>query len=103
MSEAARSVLLRLFGYPEFRGEQEAIVDTLVAGRNAVVLLPTGGGKSLCYQIPAILRPGTGIVVSPLIALGTTTIWWPARAHFATRLATLRMRSVEPIDVPPYL
>ncbi len=69
MSEAARNVLLRLFGYPEFRGEQEAIVDTLVAGRNAVVLLPTGGGKSLCYQIPAILRPGTGIVVSPLIAL----------------------------------
>ncbi len=69
MSEEARSVLHRLFGYPEFRGEQEAIVDTLVAGRNAVVLLPTGGGKSLCYQIPAILRPGTGVVVSPLIAL----------------------------------
>ena len=69
MSEAAQSVLLRLFGYPAFRGEQEAIVDTLLEGRNAVVLLPTGGGKSLCYQIPAILRPGTGIVVSPLIAL----------------------------------
>ena len=69
MSEVARGVLHRLFGYAEFRGEQEAIVDTLVAGRNAVVLLPTGGGKSLCYQIPAILRPGTGVVVSPLIAL----------------------------------
>jgi len=69
MSEPARSILQRLFGYPEFRGEQEAIVDTLVAGHNAVVLLPTGGGKSLCYQIPAILRPGTGVVVSPLIAL----------------------------------
>ncbi len=69
MSEAARSALLRLFGYAEFRGDQEAIVDTLVDGGNAVVLLPTGGGKSLCYQIPAILRPGTGIVVSPLIAL----------------------------------
>lgn len=69
MSEAAQRVLLRLFGYPEFRGDQEAIVDTLVGGGNAVVLLPTGGGKSLCYQIPAILRPGTGIVVSPLIAL----------------------------------
>ncbi|MEO8276281.1 MAG: DNA helicase RecQ [Thermoanaerobaculia bacterium] len=69
MSEAAREVLHRLFGYPQFRGEQEAIVDTLVAGQNAVVLLPTGGGKSLCYQIPAILRRGTGVVVSPLIAL----------------------------------
>ncbi len=69
MTESARSVLQRLFGYPAFRGEQEAIVDTLIAGRNAVVLLPTGGGKSLCYQIPAILRPGTGVVISPLIAL----------------------------------
>lgn len=69
MSEEARTVLQRLFGYSEFRGEQEAIVDTLIDGRNAVVLLPTGGGKSLCYQIPAILRPGTGVVVSPLIAL----------------------------------
>ncbi|MEO7793298.1 MAG: DNA helicase RecQ [Thermoanaerobaculia bacterium] len=69
MSAAARELLHRLFGYSEFRGEQEAIVDTLVEGRNAVVLLPTGGGKSLCYQIPAILRAGTGVVVSPLIAL----------------------------------
>lgn len=69
MSQASLDLLHRHFGYSAFRGEQEAIIDTLAGGRNIVALLPTGGGKSLCYQIPALLRPGTGIVVSPLIAL----------------------------------
>ncbi|MGE0640041.1 MAG: DNA helicase RecQ [Thermoanaerobaculia bacterium] len=69
MSDATREILRRVFGFASFRGEQEAIVDHVVAGGNAVVLLPTGGGKSLCYQIPALARPGTAIVVSPLIAL----------------------------------
>lgn len=63
------ATLHRVFGYEAFRGEQEAVVDHVVAGGDAVVLMPTGGGKSLCYQIPALVRPGTGIVVSPLIAL----------------------------------
>jgi ATP-dependent DNA helicase RecQ len=68
-SSPARALLGRIFGYPAFRGPQEAIVDHLVGGNDALVLMPTGGGKSLCYQIPALLRDGTGIVVSPLIAL----------------------------------
>jgi len=63
------AVLRRVFGYPSFRGEQQAIIEHVVAGGDAVVLMPTGGGKSLCYQLPALLRPGLGVVVSPLIAL----------------------------------
>ncbi|GGP94009.1 ATP-dependent DNA helicase RecQ [Streptomyces pseudogriseolus] len=65
----ALAALHRIFGYESFRGEQEAVVDHVIAGGDAVVLMPTGGGKSLCYQIPALVRPGTGVVVSPLIAL----------------------------------
>jgi len=62
-------ILRTVFGYDGFVGPQEAIIETLLAGRDAVVLMPTGGGKSLCYQIPALIRPGTAVVVSPLIAL----------------------------------
>jgi len=69
MSDTPLSLLNRVFGYPAFRGEQAAIVDTLVAGGDALVLMPTGGGKSLCFQIPALLRDGCAVVVSPLIAL----------------------------------
>ncbi|MFE7929371.1 DNA helicase RecQ [Streptomyces sp. NPDC057456] len=65
----ALATLHRVFGYDAFRGEQEAVIEHVVAGGDAVVLMPTGGGKSLCYQIPALVRPGTGIIVSPLIAL----------------------------------
>lgn len=61
--------LRTVFGYDEFRGEQAAVIDTLVAGGDALVLMPTGAGKSLCYQVPALVRPGTGVVISPLIAL----------------------------------
>jgi ATP-dependent DNA helicase RecQ len=62
-------VLRRVFGYDTFRGSQQEIIEHLAGGQDALVLMPTGGGKSLCYQIPALVRDGTGVVVSPLIAL----------------------------------
>ena len=69
MTPTALELLNRVFGYPEFRGHQADVIDHVSAGGDALVLMPTGGGKSLCFQIPALLRPGVGIVVSPLIAL----------------------------------
>ncbi|NLY65347.1 MAG: DNA helicase RecQ [Alcaligenaceae bacterium] len=68
MSSAIK-VLQTVFGYESFRGEQQTIVEHLVSGNDALVLMPTGAGKSLCYQVPALVRPGCAIVVSPLIAL----------------------------------
>lgn len=62
-------VLAEVFGYGAFRGDQQAIIEHVVAGGDAVVLMPTGGGKSLCYQVPALCRPGTAVVLSPLVAL----------------------------------
>ena len=69
MVSTALEQLRQVFGYDSFRGEQGQIVEQVVAGGDALVLMPTGGGKSLCYQLPALLRDGTGIVVSQLIAL----------------------------------
>ncbi|MDR3213341.1 MAG: DNA helicase RecQ [Azoarcus sp.] len=69
MSRDARDILAHVFGYDAFRGEQQEIIEHVASGGDALVLMPTGGGKSLCYQIPALMRPGTAIVVSPLIAL----------------------------------
>ncbi|MDH4215945.1 MAG: RecQ family ATP-dependent DNA helicase, partial [Gallionella sp.] len=68
-NRTAHQILRDTFGYADFRGAQQAIVEHVVSGGDALVLMPTGGGKSLCYQIPALLRAGVGIVVSPLIAL----------------------------------
>ncbi|RDI97677.1 DNA helicase RecQ [Dyella solisilvae] len=69
MLPSPHDILHSVFGYTQFRGQQQAIVEQLIDGGDALVLMPTGGGKSLCYQIPALVRQGTGIVVSPLIAL----------------------------------
>ena len=67
--DSAREVLRHTFGHAEFRGRQADVIKEVMDGRNALAVLPTGGGKSVCYQIPAMLRPGVGLVVSPLIAL----------------------------------
>ncbi|MGV8944723.1 DNA helicase RecQ [Thermomonas sp.] len=69
MEDAALQILRTTFGHPGFRGEQARIIECVTQGGDALVLMPTGGGKSLCYQLPALLRDGCGIVVSPLIAL----------------------------------
>jgi len=69
LNKQALAVLNEVFGYPEFRGHQAAVIEHLAGGGDALVLMPTGSGKSLCYQIPALLREGMGVVVSPLISL----------------------------------
>ena len=70
----ARSTLERVWGHPDFRGMQAAVVSEVLAGRDVLAVLPTGGGKSVCYQVPAILRTGLGLVISPLIALMTDQV-----------------------------
>ena len=72
--DAARDILRRTFGHNDFRGLQADVIAEVLAGRNALAVLPTGGGKSLCYQIPSLMRPGLGLVVSPLIALMTDQV-----------------------------
>jgi ATP-dependent DNA helicase RecQ len=67
--QQAEKVLHDVFGYQAFRSHQAGIVDALIGGRDVLALMPTGGGKSLCYQVPSLVRPGTGVIVSPLIAL----------------------------------
>ena len=69
MIHRAQEILTQIFGYLDFRGQQQSVIETVLAGRDALVLMPTGGGKSLCYQIPGMVREGMAIVVSPLIAL----------------------------------
>jgi ATP-dependent DNA helicase RecQ len=83
----ASEVLRRVFGYDSFRGQQQEIIEHLTAGGDALVLMPTGGGKSLCYQIPALIRPGTGVVISPLIALMQDQV--DAMVHLGVRAGFL--------------
>ena len=69
MMQSAYQILSSVFGYSEFRPPQDQVIEALLNGEDAFVLMPTGGGKSLCYQVPALIRPGCAIVISPLIAL----------------------------------
>ena len=64
----AEEILKRYFGFETFRGFQKEVIETILEGRDAMVLMPTGGGKSLCYQIPALMKEGVAVVISPLIA-----------------------------------
>ncbi len=85
--DEALATLQRVFGYPQFRGPQAEIVAHVIAGGDALVLMPTGGGKSVCYQLPALVRPGCGVVVSPLIALMQDQV--AAMAELGVRAAFL--------------
>ncbi len=98
------SILKRVFGFPSFRDNQKAIVDTLLRGRDVFALMPTGSGKSLCFQIPAIIRSGVGVVISPLIALMQDQVTdlrqYGIRAHFLnSSLAAEEALRVEAIAV----
>jgi ATP-dependent DNA helicase RecQ len=100
MNDTALDILHRVFGYASFRGEQAAIVEHLAGGGDSLVLMPTGGGKSLCYQIPALMREGTAIVVSPLIALmqdqvDALTQLGVAAAYLNSSLSAAAQREVE--------
>jgi ATP-dependent DNA helicase RecQ len=88
-------ILRTVFGYPEFRGPQAAVIDHVLAGGDCLVLMPTGGGKSLCYQIPALIRPGVAVVVSPLIALMQDQVG--ALRQYGVRAAHLNS-TVEPSE-----
>ena len=107
---APLETLLRVFGYPSFRGPQEEIIEHLIGGGDALVLMPTGGGKSLCYQIPALLREGVGVVVSPLIALmqdqvdallqaGVRAAFLNSSQDYETAAATERRLRMDELDL----
>ena len=94
MTDTALHILQNTFGYPAFRGEQEAVVETLCAGGDALVLMPTGGGKSLCYQIPALVRDGTALACAEMLLGGVTCFndmyYFPGAALEAALAAGMR-------------
>lgn len=100
----ARQILHEVFGYPEFRGRQEDVINTLAGGGSLTVLMPTGGGKSLCYQIPALMREGVAVVVSPLIALMNDQVascMWPGLKRRQSTAAHRQMRRARlPTSLP---
>ena len=81
------SILRETFGFPAFRGVQEQVIGRVMAGRHTLAVMPTGSGKSLCYQVPALARPGTALVISPLIALMHDQI--RSASSFGIRAASL--------------
>ncbi|MFZ4690430.1 MAG: DNA helicase RecQ [Polymorphobacter sp.] len=91
------AVLHSVFGFPAFRGEQEAIITDVCAGRDVLAIMPTGSGKSLCYQIPALVRPGCALVISPLIALMQDQV--RAMRAFGVRAGALNSQSTDSDDV----
>ncbi|WP_339669507.1 DNA helicase RecQ [Dasania marina] len=98
--QTPQALLQQLYGYDSFRGDQQAIIETVIAGGDALVLMPTGAGKSLCYQLPAIIRPGVGIVISPLIALMQDQVnamlqLGVSAAYLNSTLSNERQREVE--------
>jgi ATP-dependent DNA helicase RecQ len=98
--DTALTILQRTFGYEAFRPPQDAIISSVIAGGDALVLMPTGGGKSLCYQIPALARPGCGVVISPLIALMQDQVdalrqLGVRAAYLNSTLSPTRVREVE--------
>src|SRR6516162_8214695 len=90
IKRAPEDVLREVFGFTAFRGSQRAVIDQVVSGGDAIVLMPTGGGKSLCYQVPALVRTGFGVVISPLIALMKDQV--DALAQLGVRAAALNSR-----------
>jgi len=78
LARDAQDVLREVFGHAEFRGEQEEVVRHIIAGGDAVVLFPTGAGKSICYQVPALCRPGVAIVISPSEFFASSSYSGPA-------------------------
>ncbi|HWN38552.1 MAG TPA: RecQ family ATP-dependent DNA helicase, partial [Gammaproteobacteria bacterium] len=97
--DRARRVLRDVFGYSSFRGRQEAIIEAALAGQDSLVLMPTGGGKSLCYQIPALAREGVGLVVSPLIALMEDQVSALREAGVAAAFLNSTLRRAEQNEV----